>query len=336
MPRNHEPEMTMFCPARRNFLQRFTYAARVSFAGLMILLTASPSGAQERERGPILLTLPASTRALGLGGSYPLAMPDAATIFHHPGNLDRASGFLASIQRYGSSSTLTSLAAGTSWYGGAVAIAVQHLSYGANAEDPASGQSLLRLPSDHGSLRDDGDIAGSELVVSAGYGRTFMGLRMGLVGKLVENRFGPRKASTASFDLGIATSPGDVVLGLALQNLGPDMTIGGEDIPLPLRVALGASTRAAPVGPLDIALASSVLYEIDGDAVPTFGIETAYWPVTGRTFFARIGVRHLPNHQSGSPMTFGGGFQGDNIVLNYAYEGFDSGSPAHRFSLGWR
>jgi hypothetical protein len=217
-----------------------------------------------------------------------------------------------------------------------VAIGVQHLSFGADVGDPADGQSLLDLPEDHGSLRDGGEIGGSELVVSAGYGRTVKGIRVGVVGKLVEERFGPRKASTGAFDLGLATSPGNFVVGLALQNLGPDMGIGGADIPLPLRVAMGVSTRAAPVGPLDIAMASAVQYRIDEDVIPSLGVEAAYWPVNGRTFYARVGFRHLPEHQSGSPITFGGGFQGDGIVLNYAYEGFDTGSPAHRFSLGWR
>lgn len=303
---------------------------------VIALAMADPAVSQERDRGPLLLELPASTRALGLGGSYPVAMPDAAVLFHSPGILNQAGGFLAGIQRYGSSSTLTSLAAGTGWYGGGVAIGVQHLSFGADVEDPADGQSLLGLPGDHGSLRDGGDIAGSELVVSAGYGRSMMGIRVGVVGKLVEERFGPRKASTGAFDLGLATSPGNFVVGLAVQNLGPDMGIGGEDIPLPLRVSLGASTRAAPVGPLDIAMASSIQYRIDGDVIPSLGVEAAYWPVNGRTFFARFGVRHLPEHQSGCPFTFGGGFQGDGIVLNYAFEGFDTGSGAHRFSLGWR
>ncbi len=35
-------------------------------------------------------------------------------------------------------------------------------------------------------------------------------------------------------------------------------------------------------------------------------------------------------------MTFGGAFMGDDIILEYAYEGFDSGSPSHSFTLGWR
>jgi hypothetical protein len=39
---------------------------------------------------------------------------------------------------------------------------------------------------------------------------------------------------------------------------------------------------------------------------------------------------------SGSPVTFGGGFNGDDIVLDYAYEGFDTGNPSHRFTLAWR
>jgi hypothetical protein len=65
-------------------------------------------------------------------------------------------------------------------------------------------------------------------------------------------------------------------------------------------------------------------------------LEVAYWPVTGRTFFARVGFRQLPEVQTASPLTIGAGFTGDNIVLDYAYEGFETGDPSHRFTLGWR
>jgi len=296
----------------------------------------APANAQSRDRGPIVLTLPASTRALALGNSFALGFQDSDALFYQPGLLNRAQGFSGSIHRYGPSSTLATFSAGRSWLSGGVALGIQLLSYGADQASDLLSYSLLGLPADIGSLRENGDVGVSELVVSAGYGGTIKGIRLGLVGKLIEERFGPRKSATGAIDLGAAASPGPVTVGFAVQNLGPAMTIGGEDIPLPLRFTLGASTDRAPVGPLDLSASSAMSYGVDGDVLPSVGLEVAYWPVTGRTFVGRLGYRHLPNEQSGSPVTFGGAFIGDDIILEYGYEGFDSGSPAHRFSLGWR
>jgi len=306
--------------------------------GLLVSSTfwCSPANAQSRDRGPIVLALPGSTRALALGNSFVLDSQDPDAIFYQPGLLNRAQGLSGSVQRYGTSSTLATFSAGRSWLSGGVVLGFQHLSYGADPPGWLLGNGLLGLPADVGSLRENGRVGVSELVVSAGYGRTIKGIQVGLVGKLIEERLGSGKSATGAIDLGAAASPGPVTVGLAVQNLGPAMTFEGEDIPLPLRFALGASTDRKPVGPLDLSASSAVSYRVDGDVIPSVGLEVAYWPVTGRTFVGRLGYRRLPTAQSGSPVTFGGAFIGDDIILDYAYEGFDSGSPSHRFSLGWR
>jgi hypothetical protein len=176
----------------------------------------------------------------------------------------------------------------------------------------------------------------SELVVSGGFGRRILGLRVGVVGKLLEQRYGSSRAATVATDLGVAAAPGPVTVGLAVQNLGPDLTAEGRDIPLATRIALGASSQSAPVGPLDLSLSSAVSYRLDGDVVPSLGLEVAYWPVTGRTFVARFGYRHLPGSSSLNPLSFGGAFLGDDLILEYAFQGFESGEPSHRFGVGWR
>jgi hypothetical protein len=305
-------------------------------AVLLAALLTLPAAAQSRGRGPIVLNLPGSTRALAMGNSFTLGSQDPDAVFYQPGLLSQTQGFGVSIQRYGSAATLASFTAGGSWLSGGVVLGIQQLGYGADASEPILGDDLLRLPADIGSLRENGEVGVSELVVSAGYGRSVKGLRMGFVGKLVEERFGPRKSATAAFDLGLAASPGPLTVGLAVQNLGPAMTIGEAEVPLPLRFSLGASSDRTPLGPLDLSAASAVSYSVEGDVIPSVGLEVAYWPVTGRTFIGRLGLRHVPDHQSASPLTFGAAFTGDNIVLEYAFEAFDSGDPSHRFTIGWR
>jgi len=179
-------------------------------------------------------------------------------------------------------------------------------------------------------------MAASELVASLGYSRTLWGLRVGTVGKFIEERLGSFKGSVGAVDLGVTASPGPLTVGLALQNMGPSLKLGGGEVPLPLRLGLGASTRMVWVGPLDLSASGGVSYREGGDVIPSVGLEVAYWPVTGRTFIGRLGLRNLPDPETGNPFTFGVGFAGDNLVLDYAYEGFESGNPAHRFTLGWR
>ena len=299
-------------------------------------LSYTPAIAQNRDRGPIILELPASTRALGMANSYAVGAPDSDMVFYHPGLLSGARGFSGSVQRYSPHSTLAAVSAGQSWLSGGVAFGLQVLTYGADGSDPTQGTDVLALPADLGSIRENGEIGVSEFVVSAGYGQTVKGVRMGFVGKLVQQRFGSMQGSTGAVDVGITASPGPVTLGLSAQNIGPDLTMGEEDIPLPTRFTLGASTDRKAAGPLDLTASSAVSYRMDGHVIPSAGVEAAYWPVTGRTFAGRIGYRHLPEEQSGFPVTFGGGFYGDAIALEYAYEGFDSGQGAHRISIGWR
>jgi hypothetical protein len=66
------------------------------------------------------------------------------------------------------------------------------------------------------------------------------------------------------------------------------------------------------------------------------GLEVGYWPVNGRTFVGRVGYRYRSDDFTACPLTFGAAFLGDNISLEYAYQGFDDGDPSHRFSVGWR
>jgi hypothetical protein len=313
-------------------------AAKGSSLAILVLLAAGagPTSGQTRDRGPIVLDLPASTRALALGNSFALGSGDSDAIFYHPGVLNRAQGLVASLRRFTENGTFTALSAGQSWFGGGIALGIQHLGYQVPSDAARSVDDILNLPADEASLRSSGEIAASELVVSVGYGKTLMGAQVGAVGKLIDQRLGFRKASTVAVDLGVALTEGPVTVGLAAQNLGRAMTMGDGDIPLPTRFTLGASSRSAPVGPLDLSLSSALSYRLDGDLVPSFGVEIGYWPVSGRTFVGRVGYRLLPEGFSARPITFGGAFLGDDIVLEYAYQAYDDGDPSHSFSIGWR
>ena len=313
-------------------------ATKHSILPILLFLSgwASPSWAQTRDRGPIVLELPASTRALALGNAFALGFQDPDAIFYHPGLLNRGQGMVGGIQWFAAGGTLTTLSAGQAWFGGGVALGIQHLAYQVPSSAIETVDGILGLPADEGSLRDSGEAGSSEMVVSAGYGRTLKGIRVGLVAKFIDQTLGYRTASTMAADVGIAMSPGPITVGLSAQNMGPAISMAGGDIPLPTRFTLGASSRTAPVGPLDVSVSSAVSYRLDGDVVPSLGLEVGYWPVNGRTFVGRVGYRYRSETYSATPVTFGGAFLGDNIILEYAFQGFDIGDPSHRISIGWR
>ena len=303
---------------------------------LALTFWAAPILAQTRDRGPLVLELASSTRAAALGNAFALGFRDSDALFYQPGLLNQAQGQKASFQRFGANGTLTGLSAARSWFGGGVALGVQHLTYEAPLDPAPTVDDILLLPADEATLRDPGTRGASETALSVGYGKTVMGARFGAVGKYVEQRLGTMKASSVALDLGLAASPGPLTVGLAVQNIGPGLSLGGGEIPLPTRFSLGASSQTTPVGPLDLSASTALAYRLDGDLIPSVGVEVGYWPVNGRTFVGRVGYRYLSENFSAVPFTFGGAFWGDDIILEYAFQGFEEGDPTHRFGIGWR
>lgn len=306
--------------------------ARMAFllaAGAAANAVPAAAAAQSRAHLPLLLEAPASARAAALGDAFPLSATDADVIFYHPAQLAGARGLAGSVAAYGSASILLTAAAASEWWGGGIGIGVQALSYGAGALDRGA------YARGEAGLTDEGELATSETVGSAGYARTLFGFRVGLVGKIAEARVAGERDVTAAADVGLARGLGPVTLAISARNLGRDPALDGLDARLPRTFALGAALPARPAGPFDIALAASVARWEDGTFVPAAGAEIAYWPVPGRTFIARIGARYIEDSDV-RPLTLGAGFIGDRIALDYAFGDFDRGDPVHRIGIHMR
>ncbi|MGH7500260.1 MAG: hypothetical protein ACREL7_00745 [Longimicrobiales bacterium] len=297
----------------------------VRWAMLLLLALPHRAGAQVRENAPLLLQLPGSTRALGLGDAYHLASADNDAIFYQPGLIDAARGAGASLAFFETAMLATISAVADFWDGG-IAFGVQSLSY--TSLSRTSGAFAFG----EAGLGEEGTVSTSELALSAGYGRVIKGFRVGLIGKYVELRVpGERDAGLAA-DLGIARRFGFVTAGFAAQNLGRSPDLEGEDLTLPLMFTLGASTQSTPFGPLDVAAAAAVSRWNDGTVVPHAGIEFAYWPVSGRTFIGRIGVRYIEDNDI-RPLTAGAGFAGDRVMIDYAVQAYEGARAVHRVGV---
>jgi hypothetical protein len=305
---------------------------------LATLLAPAALGAQVQGNLPKVLTLPASTRAMALGNAYVLTERHADVLFYHPALLSRASGFGLDVQRWSAQATSTTASAAMAWYGGGVGIGLQTLQYSAPS---------IAVPAGQDDLFAAGAVPVSERVATLGYARILKGFELGVAGKLVDQRVSSARNTLTLVDVGVAHGLGPIMVGLTAKDLGPqafdsDEADGDEGDAeddtdaRPARFVLGAGAYGQEVGIFDLGVAAQASYSSDETLVGG-GLEIGYWPISGRTFVARVGVQNGPDGSEASPVTFGFSYWGDDLVLEWAFQDFgDAGKGTHRFGVRWR
>jgi len=301
---------------------------------VLLLLAPAPAVAQSTANTvvwepspapPRLRTLPASTRAMALGGAYMMNAGHADVLFYHPALLVGASGFGLDVQRWGGEGSAASASAAVAWLGGSVGIGLQTLQAGVPGLATPRQDDLFTL----------GPAPVSERIATVGYARRLFGLQVGVAGKLVDERLHSARSSTVLVDVGVAREVGPLTVGLTVQDLGNDPFEDDGD-QAPARLVLGAGAYGRQVGPLDMGFTASLTHSAD-ETLAGAGVEVGYWPINGRTFVARAGVQKVPDGSEADPFTFGFAFWGDDLVLEWAYQGFgDLDEATHRFGVRWR
>lgn len=312
---------------------RRTAATLGMLAVLLVPNHGDRAQAQEIAYRPLLLTLPANTQAMAMGDAFQFNGRISDLVFYNPALMDLARGIEGGAHRWGTRSTSFTLSGATGWLEGGVGIGLQSLSYTV----PVLG---VRGRGTHQDLLTTHDqVPVSELVATGGVAKRIWGLRVGLGLKLIDQRIWDDRDGTAAIDLGVAWVGDLVTVGLSARNLGPDLTIDGQDYPLPQRFVLGGATQNAPVGPLDLSATAAVTLDHYDRWIPAVGAQAEWWPVVGRTFIVRAGWRRVPVGEAW-PITVGLGFTGDQLGLDYAYQGFGDVDAdlkgAHRVSVRWR
>jgi hypothetical protein len=240
-----------------------------------------------------------------------LSSAESDAIFGHPGLLNAARGIALSRVWLGAQSTAHAVSASGEWFRGGVGFGLQALSAASYAEHAAS----------------------------FAYARTLFRFRVGAVAKVVEQTYSAGRETFGAADIGLARSVGPATLAVTGRNLGPDPAFRAADQPvrLPSAVTLGAASRNAAAGPLDMLLVAHGSWVRDLPFSFGGGLEVSYWPVTGRTFAARIGFSHVDASPT-TPLTLGGGFTGDRLSIDYAFQAgdLDSSADVHRVTLRWR
>ena len=335
-------------------------------AGILILLPLAflfllpaPVQGQTRESGgsptgPSILKLQASTRAHALGSAF---WPGSGhAVFHHPA-LIQSQGFDLSVggvyggdddggrdhdhrdrdggHHHPDDALYTALSVGEEWMGGSVSVGMAILDY-RYSPDLDAGRERDLTPAERARLAAAARLrrTSTEFVGVVGYTReAVFGIDVGAAVKVVGLSAGGQGDRTGALDLGASRDFGRVTAALTVQNLGPDLELAGRDVPLPRRLVLGAGTRGrAPVGPLDIGGAVQVAYERGGEIVPGGGVEIAYWPIQRRVFIVRVGGGRVVE-RDGLPVTFGAGFEGDRIRVDYGFSERDPVVGPHRIGV---
>lgn len=317
--------------ARRRHVRRA--AAACLAAALHVPGTAPGIAAQEEhdgdagKAGPAVLAFSPGVRAMALGGAFPAGDGSDAALLRHPALLE-GSGFGVAYHSLGAGGGFVAATAGGPWLGGVAGIGMAFT----DRAEALHGHSERRGREARGHGEFGG---GSSFAVSAGFAGEALGIRIGGAAKVVGQDDGLSRSRTLALDVGAGMDAGPVVIALTAQNLGPGLSRNGETTPLATRVAVGAGMERTAMGPLDVGGAVQLARDGDGEIVPGGGVEIAWWPVVGRVFVARFGaVRVLREHAS--PFTFGGGFAGDRIRLDYAYQGNGHDGGTHAAGLAFR
>lgn len=295
---------------------------------VLVLAGSAPGAAQLRDYGPIILELPASTSALAMGGAHQLTGGRSDAIFYNPALLAIATGAVLDFQTFDSEATALAASTAVEWWQGSVGLGLQTLSYSSDARHP-------REVLGETGLFDRGELGAAEIVATAGYALEIAGVEWGIAVKAVEQRLGEAKDVAVGGDVGASLELGEIRLGVAAQNLGSALELGGASADLAQRVTLGASAQGWEVGPLDLGVSAALSREASGRLVPALGAEVAWWPVVGRTFVGWVGVRRSADARV-DEFTFGAGFHGDALGLEYARQGFEHYGASHRFGISWR
>ena len=304
-----------------------------------------PCGRATPDPGPVVLELAAGARSVALGGAFWTSGAEAGAIFHHP-SLMSGSGFGTSWQRFhdpesiGDGVDFLTMSGSAEWLGGVAGVGLAFLQYNTSRE------ALWAWPRDASNLGGHGRTAASAYVATGGFAREVGGFALGAAVKAVGLRVGTTRGVAAALDLGASREVGPAVVALTVQNLGPDLAMGpaAPRVPVAPRVTLGAGAGRTPVGPLDVGGTVRVVRTGAGEVLAGGGVEVAWWPLVRRVFIARVGLLRVPGDMFGSSyeFTFGGGFAGDRIRLDYAYqrhgtlEDYPPLAVSHTFGLAFR
>lgn len=303
-------------------------------AGARAQATGSAAGA--------VLVLPATARALGLGGAYTGVVGDAGSIFVNPAGLAsiRKAALGMSYQRYLLDSYLVS--------GGAV-VRAGRFDFGVGLNLLDYGQDTVYRPDplfggDRGVADPGGAMVGAYSAEAVGSIAYRFGLfSLGASAKYLQDHLSIPDttlydASGFGFDAGAALAFFDLAaLGVVVQNIGGGLTTNtGTPAPLPRTVRAGFSLNMVdPQGTPRLMVVGDWVSPRGSRDYWIFGVEGgAVSDGVGLLGRAGIATGRAPSDQRS--LVFGGTLVFGNLQLDYGYQGFSTlGGGTSRVGVRW-
>jgi hypothetical protein len=301
------------------------------FAAVSCLTIATAAAAQSSApaAGPLILLLPTSTRATGLGNAW-VAGRDDYSVFYNPAQINQTNGIGASFTRYGYNGTFGAFSGGATVGPVTFGWGVDLVEYKAR-NGTSYPFATTELTTDAG-IRDALSVA-----ATAGANFVYKGFRIGVGTTYAEDRVaaGVGAASAAlheTFLLGNAGVSHPLWQGtaaLAVENIGDR----DKQRHVPTQTALGWN-RSTGVGEFDLTWATQLSVR-DKWLGAAGGAELGYGWIEGWSASFRAGA-HRPEVPGQRPVTIGGGLNADRLTFDYALEFFEGNRYAHHITVRWR
>ncbi len=296
---------------------------------LVALIVIVRSGAAQTE-GSVLSVIPASTRAVALGGAGVALVGDATAVFSNP-------AALATIRRVAVETAYERYIGGTALSVAALAIRFGKFNWGLGAHALDYGSEPEIIPDSAtggrrglatGAMFSAVDVvAASSLVYRYGF------LSFGATAKYARQSIAGDAADTWAGDVGMALAVFDLMaFGVAVRNLGGDF----GDAQLPRSTAVGLTLnytdpqglfRLLTTGEVQWGEGTSWILGAEGGIV--------VGGLAGAGLVGRVGFAKRPEAIAGSPVSFGAGVVIGRLQVDYAYRGFDALGTTHRIGLRW-
>lgn len=294
---------------------------------VMGLLVPSVNGGffskEDRGRsGPALLKLQPGVRPLGMGGAYVGLADDSNGLFWNPAGIQQMvrSELLAGHARLYEDQSQDYLAyARPLWRAG------ERETWGLSAANLAVDEfDLVKQGTQEGTVRP------RESYVGVSYARPFRDLQWGVTGKGIQRSLAGESAVGFAADAGVLKTSADLrsSWGVTLVNVGPPMKWGGESVPLPLTIQMGAVKTFRSLEKTHVRVA--VQYDIPQDDLSFARAGTeAVFPGKMGIFTLRAGAQSGGNTR----YSVGAGVSLGSLSVNYALTPNDRLGDAQRVDL---
>ena len=282
------------------------------------------------------LKLAVGARAIGLGEAYGPVADDATAVYWNPAGLTQLDGRSATVMHaaYLQDIFYDFIGYGQKWGDGlAFGAGVQYLNGGSVAQTDISGfEQGYFHPND---LSVAASIATELTGAEAGF---LEGTALGITGKYVRSQL-VATAETGAIDVGLLSPrllEDHLRFSAGAQNLMGRLKFDQEDEPLPVTYRAGLSLRLG-----GILLAGEGVAPIDDQAYVAGGAEWVFHP----DYEARYGValragwnsrRSAGLNESLAGWSFGAGYVGPTVRLDYAFTPFGNLGTSNRASVSFR